>query len=335
LIEKKIYLEGVDPLKLFGINNARFDRIKESFPRIKIISRGSDLTLKGEENELIRFEETLDQLIDYLQRTDSPDDQEIAELLRGNGREVLANNVASGDVLLFGESGKPIRARTVNQKALVRSCEETDLMFAIGPAGTGKTYTAIALAVRALKYRKVRRIILTRPAVEAGERLGFLPGDYKEKLDPYLQPLYDALNDMIPSKKLRGFLDDNTIQIAPLAFMRGRTLDNAFVILDEAQNATAMQLKMFLTRMGRNATFIITGDLTQVDLPNRKDSGLLKAIGMLEKIEGISIVRFDIRDIIRHKLVKYIVKAYEEEQKREEDKEKDREKGMEMGSPDE
>jgi phosphate starvation-inducible PhoH-like protein len=300
LIEKKIYLEGVDPLKLFGINNSRFDRIKENFPRIKIISRGSELTLKGEEAELLRFQETLDQLIDYLQRTDEPDDQEIGELLRGNGKEVLANNVATGDVLLYGESGKPIRARTVNQKALVKSCEETDLMFAIGPAGTGKTYTAIALAVRALKYRKVKRIILTRPAVEAGERLGFLPGDYKEKLDPYLQPLYDALNDMIPSRKLKGFLEDNTIQIAPLAFMRGRTLDNAFVILDEAQNATAMQLKMFLTRMGKNATFIITGDLTQIDLPNRKDSGLLRAIGMLEKIEGISIVHFDSRDIIRH-----------------------------------
>jgi phosphate starvation-inducible PhoH-like protein len=318
LIEKKIYLEGVDPLKLFGINNSRFDRIKENFPRIKIISRGSELTLKGEEAELLRFQETLDQLIDYLQRTDEPDDQEIGELLRGNGKEVLANNVATGDVLLYGESGKPIRARTVNQKALVKSCEETDLMFAIGPAGTGKTYTAIALAVRALKYRKVKRIILTRPAVEAGERLGFLPGDYKEKLDPYLQPLYDALNDMIPSRKLKGFLEDNTIQIAPLAFMRGRTLDNAFVILDEAQNATAMQLKMFLTRMGKNATFIITGDLTQIDLPNRKDSGLLRAIGMLEKIEGISIVHFDSRDIIRHKLVKYIVKAYEDEQKKEE-----------------
>jgi phosphate starvation-inducible PhoH-like protein len=288
LIEKKIYLEGVDPLKLFGINNSRFDRIKENFPRIKIISRGSELTLKGEEAELLRFQETLDQLIDYLQRTDEPDDQEIGELLRGNGKEVLANNVATGDVLLYGESGKPIRARTVNQKALVKSCEETDLMFAIGPAGTGKTYTAIALAVRALKYRKVKRIILTRPAVEAGERLGFLPGDYKEKLDPYLQPLYDALNDMIPSRKLKGFLEDNTIQIAPLAFMRGRTLDNAFVILDEAQNATAMQLKMFLTRMGKNATFIITGDLTQIDLPNRKDSGLLRAIGMLEKIQGTS-----------------------------------------------
>jgi phosphate starvation-inducible PhoH-like protein len=322
LIEKKIYLEEIDPVKLFGINNSRFDRIKENFPKIKIISRGSELTLKGEQVEIERFEETFDQIVDYLQRTDNPDDQEMEELLRGNGLEVLANNKASADILLYGESGKPIRARTVNQKALVKSCEETDLMFAIGPAGTGKTYTAIALAVRALKHRQVKRIILTRPAVEAGERLGFLPGDFKEKLDPYLQPLYDALNDMIPSKKLRGFLEDNTIQIAPLAFMRGRTLDNAFVILDEAQNATAMQLKMFLTRMGKNATFIITGDLTQIDLPSKRDSGLLRAIDMLKKIEGIAIVNFDSRDIIRHKLVKHIVKAYEESQKKE-DKEKE------------
>jgi phosphate starvation-inducible PhoH-like protein len=314
LIEKKIHLEGVDPVKLFGINNARFDRIKTSFPRIKIISRGSELTLKGEESELIRFEGILEHMIDYLQRTDKPDEQELDELLRGNGKEVLENKAVPGDVLLFGDSGKPIRARTVNQKALVKSCGETDLMFAVGPAGTGKTYTAIALAVRALKHRQVKRIILTRPAVEAGERLGFLPGDFKEKLDPYLQPLYDALDDMIPSKKLRGFLEDNTIQIAPLAFMRGRTLDNAFVILDEAQNATAMQLKMFLTRMGKNATFIVTGDLTQIDLPNRNDSGLLRAIDMLKQIDGIAIIEFDSRDIIRHKLVKYIVKAYEEEQ---------------------
>ena len=314
MIEKKIHLEGVDPVKLFGVNNSRFDRIKQNFPRIKIVSRGSELILKGEETELDRFEKTLGLLVDYLQRTEKPDEQEIEELLQGNGKEILANKNVSGDILLYGESGKPIRAKTVNQKALVKSCDETDLMFAIGPAGTGKTYTAIALAVRALKQKEVKRIILTRPAVEAGERLGFLPGDYKEKLDPYLQPLYDALNDMIPLRKLRSYLEDNTIQIAPLAFMRGRTLDNAFVILDEAQNATAMQLKMFLTRMGKNATFIITGDLTQVDLPSKRDSGLLRAIDLLKKIEGISIVFFDIRDIVRHKLVKHIVKAYEDDQ---------------------
>lgn len=310
MIEKKIYLEGVDPVKLFGINNSRFDKIKQNFPRLKIVSRGSELFIKGENKEIARFEETLNHFIDYLQRTESPDEEQVDELLMGNGSEVLANQTVSGNVLLYGDSGKPIRARTINQKALVKSCEKNDLMFAIGPAGTGKTYTAIALAVRALKQKEVRRIILTRPAVEAGERLGFLPGDYKEKLDPYLQPLYDALNDMIPSKKLKGFLEDGTIQIAPIAFMRGRTLDHAFVILDEAQNATVNQLKMFLTRMGKNAKFIVTGDITQIDLPDRRDSGLLRAVDLLKNINGISLVYFDVRDIVRHKLVKYIVEAY-------------------------
>ncbi len=310
MIEKKIYLEGVDPVKLFGINNSRFDKIKQNFPRLKIVARGSELIIKGENKEIGRFENTLTQFIDYLQRTENPDEGQVDELLQGNGKEVLANQTISGDVLLYGDVGKPIRAKTINQKALVKSCEKNDLMFAIGPAGTGKTYTAIALAVRALKHREVRRIILTRPAVEAGERLGFLPGDYKEKLDPYLQPLYDALNDMIPSKKLKGFLEDSTIQIAPIAFMRGRTLDHAFVILDEAQNATVNQLKMFLTRMGKNAKFIVTGDITQIDLPDKRDSGLLRAVELLKNINGISLVYFDSRDIIRHKLVKYIVEAY-------------------------
>ena len=313
MIEKKIYLEGVDPVKLFGINNSRFDRIKKIFPKLKIVARGNELIIKGENKEIVRLEETLNQYIDYLQRTENPDEEQVEELLMGNGREILANQTVSGNILLYGESGKPIRARTLNQKVLVKSCDKNDLMFAIGPAGTGKTYTAIALAVRALKHKEVRRIILTRPAVEAGERLGFLPGDYKEKLDPYLQPLYDALNDMIPSKKLKGFLEDNTIQIAPIAFMRGRTLDHAFVILDEAQNATVNQMKMFLTRMGKNAKFIVTGDITQIDLPDKRDSGLLRAVDLLKNINGISLVFFDVRDIIRHKLVKYIVEAYDEE----------------------
>jgi phosphate starvation-inducible PhoH-like protein len=312
LIEKKIYLEGVDPVKLFGINNNRFDIIKSNFPKLKIISRGSELIVKGVNDEIVKFEETLNQLIDYLQRTDNPEEQYIDELLMGNGKEVLENHTSQGNVLLYGDSGKPIRARTVNQKELVRKCEADDLVFAIGPAGTGKTYTAIALSVRSLKHRQVKRIILTRPAVEAGEKLGFLPGDYKEKLDPYMQPLYDALNDMIPSKKLKDFLEDMTIQIAPLAFMRGRTLDNAFVILDEAQNATVNQLKMFLTRMGKIAKFIVTGDITQIDLPDKRDSGLLKAVDLLKNIEGISLVYFDSRDIIRHKLVKHIVEAYKD-----------------------
>ncbi len=313
MIEKKIYLEGVDPVKLFGINNSRFDRIKQIFPKLKIVARGNELIIKGENKEIARLEETLNHYIDYLQRTENPDEEQVEELLMGNGREILANQTVSGNILLYGESGKPMRARAVNQKVLVKSCDKNDLMFAIGPAGTGKTYTAIALAVRALKHKEVRRIILTRPAVEAGERLGFLPGDYKEKLDPYLQPLYDALNDMIPSKKLKGFLEDNTIQIAPIAFMRGRTLDHAFVILDEAQNATVNQMKMFLTRMGKNAKFIVTGDITQIDLPDKRDSGLLRVVDLLKNINGISLVFFDVRDIIRHKLVKYIVEAYEEE----------------------
>ena len=322
MIEKKIYLEGVDPVKLFGINNSRFDKIKHNFPKLKIVARGSELIIKGENKEIDRLEETLNHLINYLQQTENPDEEQVDELLMGNGREVLANQTVSGNVLLYGDSGKPIRARTINQKALVKSCDKNDLMFAIGPAGTGKTYTAIALAVRALKHKEVRRIILTRPAVEAGERLGFLPGDYKEKLDPYLQPLYDALNDMIPSKKLKGFLEDSTIQIAPIAFMRGRTLDHAFVILDEAQNATVNQLKMFLTRMGKNAKFIVTGDITQIDLPDRRDSGLLRAVDLLKNINGISLVYFDVRDIVRHKLVKYIVEAYGREDGKANDAEK-------------
>ena len=322
MIEKKIYLEGVDPVKLFGINNSRFERIKQNFPKLKIVARGSELIIKGENREIARLEETLNHYIDYLQGTENPDEEQLEDLLMGNGREILANQTVSGNILLYGESGRPIRARTVNQKVLVKSSDKNDLMFAIGPAGTGKTYTAIALAVRALKHKEVKRIILTRPAVEAGERLGFLPGDYKEKLDPYLQPLYDALNDMIPSKKLKGFLEDNTIQIAPIAFMRGRTLDHAFVILDEAQNATVNQLKMFLTRMGKNAKFIVTGDITQIDLPDKRDSGLLRAVDLLKNINGISLVYFDVRDIIRHKLVKYIVEAYGREDGKANDAEK-------------
>ena len=312
MIEKKIYLEGVDPVKLFGINNNRFDAIKSGFPTLKIMGRGSELTVKGTKEEIIQFEQTLNQLIEYLQRTDNPDEGAIDELLSGNGDEILDKQPSSGNVLLYGDGGKPIRAMTVNQKELVSKSAGSDLLFAIGPAGTGKTYTAIALAVRALKLRQVKRIILTRPAVEAGERLGFLPGDYKEKLDPYMQPLYDALKDMVPSKKLRDFMEDSTVQIAPLAFMRGRTLDNAFVILDEAQNATVNQLKMFLTRMGKNAQFIVTGDITQIDLPDQRDSGLLRAVDLLKNIDGISLVYFDSRDIIRHKLVKYIVEAYKD-----------------------
>ena len=315
MIEKKIYLEGVDPVKLFGINNNRFEKIIKYFPKIKVVARGDELKVQGEEKEIIFFEKKIHLLIKYVQNTDIINDEQIDLLLKQDLSETPDFMLQAGDTLLYGNNGRPVRAKTVNQKKLVEESVHYDLVFAIGLAGTGKTYTAIALAVRALKYREVKRIILTRPAVEAGERLGFLPGDYKEKLDPYLQPLYDALNDMIPSKKLKDFLEDNTIQIAPLAFMRGRTLDNAFVILDEAQNATVNQLKMFLTRMGKNAKFIVTGDITQIDLPDRDDSGLLKAIELLGNIDGISLVYFDERDVIRHRLVKYIVEAFKKVKK--------------------
>jgi len=280
-----------------------------------VVARGDELKVQGEEKEIIFFEKKIHLLIKYVQNTDIINDEQIDLLLKQDLSETPDFMLQAGDTLLYGNNGRPVRAKTVNQKKLVEESVHYDLVFAIGLAGTGKTYTAIALAVRALKYREVKRIILTRPAVEAGERLGFLPGDYKEKLDPYLQPLYDALNDMIPSKKLKDFLEDNTIQIAPLAFMRGRTLDNAFVILDEAQNATVNQLKMFLTRMGKNAKFIVTGDITQIDLPDRDDSGLLKAIELLGNIDGISLVYFDERDVIRHRLVKYIVEAFKKVKK--------------------
>jgi phosphate starvation-inducible PhoH-like protein len=311
MIEKIIYLEGVDPVRLLGVNNSRLGKMTKIFPGLRIVSRGEQIKVKGEEKELESFERAISQMIDYLQQTEDINENYIDELLEGTGEEYISGEAKTGDVLLYGNNGKPIRAKTINQKKLVKESSRNDLVFAIGPAGTGKTYTAIALAVKALKYREVKKIILTRPAVEAGERLGFLPGDYKEKLDPYMQPLYDALDDMIPSKKLKSFLEDGTIQIAPLAFMRGRTLGNAFVILDEAQNATLNQFKMFLTRMGQHARFIVTGDITQIDLPSPDHSGLLQGISLLKNVDGISMVYFDSRDIIRHRLVRYIVEAYQ------------------------
>lgn len=310
MIEKTIYLESIDPLDFFGVNNKRFEIIARCFPKLKISSRGNEIRVKGESTEIRDFEEKIDMIIDYIHRFNDISNDDLQDLLLDEVPQETASVAEQKDVLLFGEGGKPIKAITVNQKKLVDQCFINDLLLAIGPAGTGKTYTAIALAVRALKMREIKKIILTRPAVEAGERLGFLPGDFKEKLDPYLQPLYDALNDMIPVKKLKTFMEEGTIQIAPLAYMRGRTLDNAFVILDEAQNATGNQLKMFLTRMGRNAKFIVTGDITQIDLPRKSESGLVIAMDVLEGIEGISIIEFDERDIIRHRLVKFIVDAY-------------------------
>jgi len=314
MTEIVIFLEDVDPVVFFGTNNLLLDKIRSFFPKIKIHSRGNEIKCKGEEAEITAFAEKFNGLLEYYQKYHRLDEQDIEKYFFDDDHMKSASNGEFEQVLVFGTSGKPVRARTVNQLLLVNDYKINDLIIAEGPAGTGKTYTSIALAVRALKEREMKKIILTRPAVEAGERLGFLPGDMKDKLDPYLQPLYDALHDMLPFKKLETWLEDGTIQIAPLAFMRGRTLENAFVILDEAQNATVGQIKMFLTRMGVSSKFIMTGDSTQIDLPKKNDSGLLQAMRILAGIEGVSIIRFDERDIVRHKLVKRIVRAYENEE---------------------
>ena len=309
-MEKQIILEGIDPLEFYGVNNSKINLIKNFFPKIKITARGHSIYLQGEESELDHFEKKFTYLLDHYYQFNLLSDTSIAQILSTTS-DGLNSPDDEPDILVYSNTGKPVRARTPNQRVLVEESRDHDLIFAIGPAGTGKTYTAIALAVRALKNREIKRIILSRPAVEAGERLGFLPGDLKEKIDPYLQPLYDALLDMIPARKLEEFLKDGVIQIAPLAFMRGRTLSNAFVILDEAQNTTINQLKMFLTRMGLNAKFVITGDVTQIDLPDRRQSGLLLAMKILKGIDDISFVQFDNRDIVRHKLVRDIVAAYD------------------------
>ena len=308
MLEKTILLEDIDPIVLFGANNKQLESIKDFFPKLKIIGRGHEIKVFGSKSEIERFEKKIELFIGFYHRFNKLSQHDISEMLENDEHDKALHDIEN---LLYGNHGKLIKAKTPNQQKLVMCADENDLIFAIGPAGTGKTYTAIALAVRALKNREIKKIILTRPAVEAGEQLGFLPGDMKEKLDPYLQPLYDALNDMLPSKKLAGYMEDNTIQIAPLAYMRGRTLSNAYVILDEAQNTTKNQLKMFLTRMGENAKFIITGDLTQIDLPKEKKSGLVDSLELLKNIPGISTVYFDKRDIVRHKLVKHIVDAYE------------------------
>jgi len=328
MFEKLIHLEGIDPLEFFGVNNAKMNLIKSFFPKLIIVYRGNDVILKGDDEEILRFEKKFHLILDhYSQFNVLPDDIINQVFLDEEG---IAETIdEEKDILLFGINGKAIRARTPNQKILVEVSKTSDLIFAIGPAGTGKTYTAIALAVRALKNREIKRIILSRPAVEAGERLGFLPGDLKEKIDPYLQPLYDALLDMIPAKKLDEFMKDGIIQIAPLAFMRGRTLSNAFVILDEAQNTTVLQLKMFLTRMGLNNKFVVTGDETQIDLPLHSPSGLILAKKILKNIPNISFVQFEVKDIVRHRLVRDIVVAYEKHHAHEllrREKEKDKNK---------
>nr|MDR1056616.1 PhoH family protein [Prevotellaceae bacterium] len=315
--EKLIIIEGIDPVELYGINNLLYDKIIAYFPKLKIIARGNELKIAGDATEIELFEDKLNLLTDYFSHYSSINESIIEQIYTGDPFSAAPVNGNDNNVLVYGNNGRVICARTINQQKLVAAYSSNDLLFGIGPAGSGKTYTAIALAVRALRNKEVKRIILTRPAVEAGERLGFLPGDMKEKLDPYLQPLYDALNDMIPARKLTIYMEDGTVQIAPLAYMRGRTLDQAFVILDEAQNTTLGQLKMFLTRMGNSAKFIVTGDITQIDLPRRNDSGLVRAMSLLRSIKGIGFIEFDNRDIIRHPLVKYIVKAFENDKEME------------------
>lgn len=314
MIEKLIILDDIDPINLYGINNKKIEIIKSFFPKLKIIGRGHELKVVGEAVAVLDFEKKIAMLVKHYNTYHNISEESITELL-SNGANSSLINKKDDTVLLYGSEGKPIKARTKHQQEMVKSYRKNDLIFAIGPAGTGKTYLAIALAVRALKNKEVKRIILSRPAVEAGEKLGFLPGDMKEKLDPYLQALYDALNDMLPPRKLDEYMQKGMIQIAPLAFMRGRTLGNAVVILDEAQNASLNQLKMFLTRMGEYSKFIVTGDITQIDLPDKNNSGLIQTKKILKNIEGISFINFDASDIIRHKLVKHIVNAYENNNK--------------------
>jgi len=313
MTESTFSLESYSPLEIFGINDRNINLLRELFPKLKIIARDDLLRINGDEKDIETFSLLFTSMLMFFDNYGRLDDDDIRKLAgNGNAGEVISTfRELNSDVLVHGKNGMMIRARTINQERMVQSIAENDMIFAIGPAGTGKTYTAVALAVRALKNKEVRRIILTRPAVEAGENLGFLPGDLKDKLDPYLQPLYDALRDMIPTQKLVGYLEDGTIEIAPLAFMRGRTLENAFAILDEAQNSTEGQLKMFVTRMGRSSKFVITGDITQIDLPRNQKSGLIQAVKILKNIKGIDFITLDVRDVVRHKLVTRIINAYE------------------------
>ncbi len=316
MAEKIVLIENFDPQELHGVNNTILNKIKLIFPKLKIIARGNEIKAIGEAQEVDDFVSKIEVLIQYIERGKGLSESVLNEILgnqeageSGNSNHTFANDAHT---ILHGVNGKPIKARTANQIKLVHEIDKNDIVFALGPAGTGKTYTAVAVAVKALKNKEIKRIILTRPAVEAGESLGFLPGDLKEKIDPYLRPLYDALDDMIPAEKLKQYLENRTIEVAPLAFMRGRTLDNCFVILDEAQNTTDSQIKMFLTRMGPSAKVIITGDMSQVDLPAKQTSGLLKATKILAKIKGISMVLLTVEDVVRHRLVKEIIKAYEQ-----------------------
>ena len=313
MIERRISIGNIDPIDFYGINNAKFITLKEFFPKLKITARGDEIIIQGEESDIDVLVAKINALLEHYNKYNMLTIANLKRIILED--EIVEDPEDPASIIVFGNNGKIIRARTTNQRKLVDLAKTNDLLFATGPAGSGKTYTAIALAVKALRNKEVKRIILSRPAVEAGESLGFLPGDMKEKVDPYLQPLYDALSDMIPSKKLSEYLETEIIQIAPLAYMRGRTLNDAFVILDEAQNTTKNQLKMFLTRMGVNAKFVITGDMSQIDLPKQSDSGLIHAFKLLHYIKGIAFVEFDNSDIVRHRLVKEIVNAYNNEEK--------------------
>ena len=316
MLENNIEIKGINPAELFGVNNEKLKHIQSFFPKLKIVARGNIISIAGDKEVMDEFQKKFDLILRHFHRFNSLTKNNIDNLMTEDGSELL-NSQENKDVLVHGNHGAKIIAKTINQKKLVEAVSKNDMVFAVGPAGTGKTYTAVALAVRALKAKEVKRIILTRPAVEAGENLGFLPGDLKEKLDPYLMPLYDALREMIPAEKLADMIEFGVIEIAPLAFMRGRTLDKAFVILDEAQNTTTMQMKMFLTRMGMTAKFAITGDMSQIDLPRKQRSGLAYALDALKDVEGVEIIRMGEADVLRHTLVRKIISAFEKLEEKE------------------
>lgn len=317
MIEKHIVIEDIDPVEFYGVGNGHIQILKSLFPKLRVVARDNVIRVLGDEEEMCRFEEDVEKIRQHIVKYNTITDEDLLDIVKGNPMK----GDGGDDVLVYSITGRPIKSRSANQQELIDAFAKDDMVFAVGPAGTGKTYLSIALAVKALKEKTARKIILSRPAVEAGEKLGFLPGDMKDKIDPYLQPLYDALEDMIPQVKLQDMMEKNIIQIAPLAFMRGRTLSDAVVILDEAQNTTTAQIKMFLTRMGWNTKMIITGDLTQIDLPHNTRSGLAEAMDILDGVEGISVIRMNSKDIVRHKLVTRIVNAFDKAAKKEKQKE--------------
>jgi phosphate starvation-inducible PhoH-like protein len=310
LIEKSITLDDISLIDFLGIANKNINQLSSAFPKSRIISRGNEILLKGETTDIIQITDILNSLIDHFHQFGRITEENVRGYIAQEAPEAISDDGADG-ILLYGTKGSPIKIKTVNQQKLVLAVKEHDLVFALGPAGTGKTYVSVALAVRALKNKQVKKIIITRPAVEAGENLGFLPGDLKEKIDPYLRPIYDALNDMVPFEKLKFYMEREIIEIAPLAYMRGRTLNNAFILLDEAQNTTPMQMKMFLTRMGPESKMIVTGDATQIDLPNRQQSGLIESVRILNQVKGIGFVELTEKDVVRHRLVRDIIEAYQ------------------------